>query len=66
MDFQTQAARARLASTELVSMNRGAKDRALHAMADHLAAAEAELLRPTRSTSRPHAPAAPPSRFSTG
>ena len=44
MDFQTQAARARLASTELVSMNRGAKDRALHAMADHLAAAEAELL----------------------
>ena len=44
MDFQTQAARARLASTELVSMNRGAKDRALQAMADHLAAAEGELL----------------------
>ncbi|MDF1490021.1 glutamate-5-semialdehyde dehydrogenase [Tessaracoccus caeni] len=44
MDFQTQAARARQASTELVSLNRGAKDRALHAMADHLAEAEAELL----------------------
>ncbi|MEZ5088077.1 MAG: glutamate-5-semialdehyde dehydrogenase [Tessaracoccus sp.] len=44
MDFQTQAARARQASTELVSMNRGAKDRALHAMADQLAAAEADLL----------------------
>ena len=44
MDFQTQAIRARKASTELVSLNRGAKDRALHAMADHLAAAEAELL----------------------
>ncbi len=44
MDFQTQAVRARLASTALVSMNRGAKDRALHAMADHLAAAETDLL----------------------
>ncbi|MHA6525320.1 glutamate-5-semialdehyde dehydrogenase [Tessaracoccus sp. G1721] len=44
MDFQTQATSARRAAVELATLNRAAKDRALHAMADALAAAEPELL----------------------
>ena len=44
MDFTTQARAARAASIELVRLNRAAKDAALHAMADALAAAEADLL----------------------
>ncbi|PIF04769.1 MAG: glutamate-5-semialdehyde dehydrogenase [Propionibacterium sp.] len=44
MTFQEQAQAARRVSRQLATLNRAAKDRALHAMADSLAAAEAELL----------------------
>ncbi|HMQ66793.1 MAG TPA: glutamate-5-semialdehyde dehydrogenase [Arachnia sp.] len=44
MEFLSQAAAARAASVELVTLTRAAKDKALHAMADALAAAEPELL----------------------
>ncbi len=44
MNFRDQAAAARVASRQLATMTRLAKDRALNAMADELAAAEAELL----------------------
>ncbi|HMS35880.1 MAG TPA: glutamate-5-semialdehyde dehydrogenase, partial [Arachnia sp.] len=44
MEFLSQAAAARAASVELVTLTRSAKDAALHAMADALAAAEPELL----------------------
>ena len=44
MDFQTQATSARRAAVELATLNRAAKDKALQAMADALAAAEPELL----------------------
>ena len=44
MEFLSQAAAARAASVEMVTLTRAAKDKALHAMADALAAAEPELL----------------------
>lgn len=44
MEFQEQARAAREASRQLAVLNRDRKDRALHAMADALAAAEEELL----------------------
>ncbi|SHJ86295.1 glutamate-5-semialdehyde dehydrogenase [Tessaracoccus bendigoensis DSM 12906] len=44
MDFAEQAVAARVASIELATLNRDAKDAALHAMADALAAAEPALL----------------------
>ncbi|MFD0866560.1 glutamate-5-semialdehyde dehydrogenase [Tessaracoccus lubricantis] len=44
MEFRDQAIAARRASVELATLNRAQKDKALHAMADALAAAEAELL----------------------
>ncbi|HSO69744.1 MAG TPA: glutamate-5-semialdehyde dehydrogenase, partial [Arachnia sp.] len=44
MEFRSQAIAARSAAIELATLNRGAKDRALAAMADALAAAEPELL----------------------
>ena len=44
MEFLSQAAAARAASVEMVPLTRAAKDKALHAMADALAAAEPELL----------------------
>ena len=44
MDFQTQAVAARRAAVELATLHRSTKDSALHAMADAVAAAEAELL----------------------
>ncbi len=44
MDFAEQAGAARVASIELATLTRDAKDAALHAMADALAAAEPELL----------------------
>ncbi|HSO70326.1 MAG TPA: glutamate-5-semialdehyde dehydrogenase [Arachnia sp.] len=44
MEFRTQANAARRAAIELATLNRAAKDRALAAMADALAAAEPELL----------------------
>ncbi|MFT3889684.1 MAG: glutamate-5-semialdehyde dehydrogenase [Arachnia sp.] len=44
MEFLSQAAAARAASVELVTLTRAAKDKALGAMADALAAAEPELL----------------------
>lgn len=45
MSFMDQAKAARLASQELAPLDRGTKDRALHAMADALAAAQDDLLR---------------------
>ncbi|OCL33095.1 glutamate-5-semialdehyde dehydrogenase [Tessaracoccus lapidicaptus] len=44
MDFQTQAVAARGAAVELATLTRAAKDTALHAMADALAASEGRLL----------------------
>ncbi|MDO5677422.1 MAG: glutamate-5-semialdehyde dehydrogenase [Propionibacteriaceae bacterium] len=44
MEFRDQAIAARQASVELTTLTRAQKDKALHAMADALAAAEAELL----------------------
>ncbi len=44
MDFQTQAVAARRAAIELATLSRAAKDKALHSMADALAAAEPRLL----------------------
>ncbi|MBB1515843.1 glutamate-5-semialdehyde dehydrogenase [Tessaracoccus sp. MC1679] len=44
MEFRTQATAARKAAIELATLNRAAKDRALAAMADALAAAEPNLL----------------------
>ncbi len=44
MTFDEQARRAKVASRSLATVNRSAKDRALHAMADALAAAEADVL----------------------
>ena len=44
MEFETQATAARRAAIELATLNRAAKDRALAAMADALAAAEPDLL----------------------
>ena len=44
MDFRSQATAAREAAVELATLHRSAKDRALHAMADALAASSAELL----------------------
>ena len=44
MEFLSQAAAARAASVELVTLTRAAKDKALSAMADALAEAEPELL----------------------
>lgn len=44
MSFMDQAVAARRAAQELATLDRATKDRALHAMADALAAAEAELI----------------------
>ncbi|WP_353080728.1 glutamate-5-semialdehyde dehydrogenase [Tessaracoccus lapidicaptus] len=44
MDLQTQAVAARGAAVELATLTRAAKDTALHAMADALAASEGRLL----------------------
>lgn len=44
MSFMDQAVAARRAARELATLDRATKDRALHAMADALAAAEPELL----------------------
>ncbi|MDO5065882.1 MAG: glutamate-5-semialdehyde dehydrogenase [Propionibacteriaceae bacterium] len=48
MEFQEQARSAREASRQLAVLNREVKDRALHAMADALAAAEDDLLAANR------------------
>ncbi|HHT12632.1 MAG TPA: gamma-glutamyl-phosphate reductase, partial [Propionibacterium sp.] len=44
MEFRDQAIAARQASVELATLNRAQKDKALHAMADALKAAEPDLL----------------------